>query len=181
MASNHTQHYELSQWQATDEVIRTDFNADNAKIDAALFGKLGRSQLISTMETQAGDTVLKVDFSQIDWSEWETVTVQFLIPPEKLDDDNSRLDFTLNNGRISGYFNKLSSYFCFLSLRSFQVIFQPCHNAENEIVAPVVGSTCGIAVGIGTFSQLTSMEIKYMSSDYKRFPAGLKLTIWGVR
>lgn len=36
MASGQTQYYGLSQWEATDQVIRTDFNADNAKIDAAL-------------------------------------------------------------------------------------------------------------------------------------------------
>ena len=36
MASNYTEHYDLCQWEATDQVQRTDFNADNAKIDAAL-------------------------------------------------------------------------------------------------------------------------------------------------
>ena len=36
MATNHTEHYELSQWLSTDQVVRTDFNADNAKTDAAL-------------------------------------------------------------------------------------------------------------------------------------------------
>ena len=60
MASNHTQHYELSQWQATDEVVRTDFNADNAKIDAALHGlveasaKYGNCRLYTTTYTGTG-------------------------------------------------------------------------------------------------------------------------------
>lgn len=36
MASNHTENYGLCQWEATDQVLRTDFNADNAKVDAAL-------------------------------------------------------------------------------------------------------------------------------------------------
>ena len=36
MASNKTQHYQLSQWEASDKVERLDFNADNEKIDAAL-------------------------------------------------------------------------------------------------------------------------------------------------
>lgn len=31
-----TSNYQLSQWAATDPVRRTDFNADNAKIDAAI-------------------------------------------------------------------------------------------------------------------------------------------------
>ena len=39
MATNHTTHYDLNQWQATDQVLRTDFNADNAKLEAALADK----------------------------------------------------------------------------------------------------------------------------------------------
>ena len=34
---NYTQNYQLNQWDATDRVLRTDFNSDNQKIDAALW------------------------------------------------------------------------------------------------------------------------------------------------
>ena len=34
-----TQHYQLNQWEPEDDFLRTDFNGDNAKIDAALAGK----------------------------------------------------------------------------------------------------------------------------------------------
>lgn len=36
MASNYTTNYQLNQWEPTDQVLRTDFNEDNQKIDAAL-------------------------------------------------------------------------------------------------------------------------------------------------
>ena len=36
MASSQTQNFQLNQWAETDRVLRTEFNADNAKIDAAL-------------------------------------------------------------------------------------------------------------------------------------------------
>ena len=36
MSTNYTNNYNLCQWEASDKVLRTDFNADNAKIDAAL-------------------------------------------------------------------------------------------------------------------------------------------------
>lgn len=36
MSTNHTTNYQLSQWEPEDKVLRTDFNADNAKIDTAL-------------------------------------------------------------------------------------------------------------------------------------------------
>ena len=36
MASGQTANYGLNQWAAEDQVVRTEFNEDNAKIDAAL-------------------------------------------------------------------------------------------------------------------------------------------------
>ena len=33
---NYTQKYQLCQWEETDRILRTDFNADNAKLEAAL-------------------------------------------------------------------------------------------------------------------------------------------------
>ena len=36
MSTNYTSHYNLCQWEPSDPVLRTDFNADNAKLDAAL-------------------------------------------------------------------------------------------------------------------------------------------------
>ena len=39
MASSYTSNYQLCQWEGTDKVLRTDFNGDNAKIDAALAEK----------------------------------------------------------------------------------------------------------------------------------------------
>ncbi len=42
MSSQKTEHYELNQWLATDQVLRTDFNTDNAKVDAALDALAGQ-------------------------------------------------------------------------------------------------------------------------------------------
>lgn len=42
MASNYTEHLGLCQWEATDQVLRTDFNEDNAKIDEVL-GELSKT------------------------------------------------------------------------------------------------------------------------------------------
>ena len=36
MASGQTQYYGLNQWEAADQVLRTEFNADNAKIEMVL-------------------------------------------------------------------------------------------------------------------------------------------------
>ena len=48
MSTNHTANYNLCQWEATDQVLRTDFNQDNAKIDAALKGLSDSVPVIAT-------------------------------------------------------------------------------------------------------------------------------------
>ena len=53
MASNYTTNYQLNQWEATDQVLRTDFNADNAKIDAALKGLAEKDTALEAMVSAA--------------------------------------------------------------------------------------------------------------------------------
>ena len=43
--ANYTEHYQLHQWEPTDDFLRTDFNEDFAKIDAALGEKAGVEEL----------------------------------------------------------------------------------------------------------------------------------------
>ena len=54
MASNYTSSYQLCQWEAEDKVLRTEFNADNTKIDAALAG-LAAAALKLAVGTYTGD------------------------------------------------------------------------------------------------------------------------------
>ena len=49
MSTNHTTNYQLNQWEGTDKVLRTEFNADNAKIDAAL---KANADAVDSLETQ---------------------------------------------------------------------------------------------------------------------------------
>ena len=51
MSSQKTEHYELNQWLATDQVLRTDFNADNAKIDAVLQNQTSNLSALSELVT----------------------------------------------------------------------------------------------------------------------------------
>lgn len=63
MASNYTTNYQLNQWEPTDQVLRTDFNEDDAKIDAALADlaediseKASQTALDALSSTVAGHT-----------------------------------------------------------------------------------------------------------------------------
>ena len=62
MASNHTANYNLSQWEENDEVLRVDFNADNAAIDAgmaALDGKITAEKAALEGKLAAAKTALE--------------------------------------------------------------------------------------------------------------------------
>ena len=81
MASNYTSNYGLCQWEANDKVLRSEFNGDNAKIDAAISavdsrvdGKASTSALnslkntvssLSTTITGQGNTLAKKGNCQV--------------------------------------------------------------------------------------------------------------------
>ena len=49
MATNQTENYDLNQWLSTDQVLRTDFNTDNAKLDASLAEKAEADDLAAAV------------------------------------------------------------------------------------------------------------------------------------
>lgn len=82
MASGQTANYLLNQWEAEDKVLRTEFNADNAKLDAALAGLAAEvegavqanpyQKLAHVAVTQAADTVT-LDLSGVDLSQYQAL------------------------------------------------------------------------------------------------------------
>ena len=79
MASNHTTNYNLNQWEATDKVLRTDFNADNAKIDAALAGLAGTAAEHTTAIAGLGNCA--VEHQSYTGTGAGTKTLTFAHPP----------------------------------------------------------------------------------------------------
>lgn len=79
-----TTYYQLNQWDATDRVLRTDFNGDNAKIDAALHDLAGRGAVtqLKTFTTTAavtGTANFSMDVRDIDWGAWQSVYVDMTL------------------------------------------------------------------------------------------------------
>ena len=69
MATNHTTNYELNQWISTDQVLRTDFNADNVKLDTALnslSGEVEQKADQSALNAVAASVQAKADQTALD-------------------------------------------------------------------------------------------------------------------
>lgn len=69
---NYTENYQLNQWDAGDRVLREDFNADNAKIDAAL-GEVKSAiplrKLVTLTLNETSDTTT-IDLSDFDMAQF---------------------------------------------------------------------------------------------------------------
>ena len=50
---DHTQNYQLSRWEKDDRIMMEDFNADNARIDAAIAAKADAEDVTALGETVA--------------------------------------------------------------------------------------------------------------------------------
>ena len=60
---DHTTNYQLSQWEATDRILMSDFNDDNAKIDAALKSQadaIAAKAAQSALDTVSGQLAAEV-------------------------------------------------------------------------------------------------------------------------
>ena len=75
-----TTNYRLNQWAKTDRIMMDDFNADNAKLDAALTA-LDRSSKLHTIldMTTDKDTNYFQQKLDLDWSEWKTVHIDVIL------------------------------------------------------------------------------------------------------
>ena len=72
MASNYTENYGLYQWEAADQVLREEFNQNNAKIDEALVGIQVTNCYIKLKEvvTDSAAQQIDLDVSDIDFSQY---------------------------------------------------------------------------------------------------------------
>ena len=74
-SSNKTSHLALNQWQRTDPVVMDDFNADNAKLDAAIGGmKMPVVKLLEVV-TSAAAAAVELDLSGIDLTQYRALEV----------------------------------------------------------------------------------------------------------
>ena len=83
---NQTANYQLSQWEATDRFLMSDFNSDNSKIDAALKANAEAIaaeaaarqaqpsyEKLKTVTIATQGNGLDVDISGIDWGSYQEV------------------------------------------------------------------------------------------------------------
>ncbi|WP_329737604.1 hypothetical protein [Clostridium phoceensis] len=81
MARGQTQYYGLNQWEAADQVLQTEFNADNQKIDGAL--KAMRDLIVSPSVLNVVLDKLRADINALS-SRGEKLEGKWESPPEQM-------------------------------------------------------------------------------------------------
>jgi hypothetical protein len=145
-----TQNYQLNQWDATDRILREDFNEDNARIDAALEGTKPFTKLKEFTISQTG-TQVEANISDIDFSQYHYVILDIL------GSMSGSLKFYCNTpaGSSYMYFSGNSTFYNSLGnivsnaagKISGRIIFFPYHNGEERLTC-VTHSQSSLTFGI---------------------------------
>lgn len=173
-----TENYQLNQWEAGDRILMADFNNDNAKIEAALADKLGKSQMIAQMTIGSGVREYYADLSGVDWNAWEIVMVTLDMPP--LSDTSIPMGCTVcDKDRTTISLYGTASYgVCSYAPGPLFMAFFPHRNAENPIHAIAICASPNCAYCATPFSDVAYLHFGYNAQSYAL--AGRQITIWGI-
>ena len=197
MASNYTENYGLCQWEATDQVLREEFNEGNRKVDEALkelddqvktkaeqdalsAETAARTAADEALEQKAGMKLisrtslsqvtdwLKPDLTGIDWSKWATVRI--LMKPVLNEDVTYRA--ALNGSNLMYLGNYITGM--------FQVILFPSFCRDL--------GAFGIFHPRYTDKNIASFETPFHSLQYLEFISstgnflpGTTIEVWGAK
>lgn len=201
-STNKTANFDLNQWIETDPVIRTDFNADNQKIDAALAAQPYDKLMNITAEADAAQ--IELDLTDIDLTRYQALKIyvnDILSVP-------LAMTFNNNTGTIyaTSYDGELTSFVNYAQLMrneypngltnpggavSIEILPAASHTAILSTFATATGNAAstttanrgrggcytGIASGI-SFHNINSIQFRVTSGSIK---TGIHITLWGVK
>ena len=178
MASNYTTNYQLNQWEPTDQVLRTDFNADNVKIEQAILSRLGPVEIIQqiplTSSSSLDDAVL--DLASFDWSQWTFVAIEFIGNfSSNAADRMLYIDFMAAG--LSGYPGSASE----LAPKPQLVVLFPCRDAGRTIrLVSFPGGKLGTS--IKSYGELTTVNLAASyASVLSHLQGSGSMTLYGIR
>lgn len=178
VASNYTEHLGLCQWEARDQVLRTDFNEDNAKIDTILSESHARAgmKLIREAVLEQDSTTYSCPLTNIDWSLYSVVCIDL----QPICHSSAHLDVKLGSDSTD---RMISSYEGEEDRSSAELWIFPLFLPEREV--HIV--SCGMLENVNLRTSMTyarlnlvEMSISKVESDPGMVP-GSRIRVWGMR
>lgn len=174
---NQTPNYALPSWEATDRILMEDFNDMTEKVDAAIAGRLGRSQLLQTITPEHNASSVRISLESMNWNDWEVVLVHAHCTGVSNNTDKL-LTCGVCDGRKSAYCSAGSSLLqCPPS--PVLLVLLPRHDASRNVLAFYVGASSGMGWTDFSFSQLTALNFSALY-DWD-FSSDQKITVWGIQ
>ena len=176
MASNYTTNYGLCQWEPGDNFVRTEFNQDNAKINAAL-AALGRGQQLWT--TTVGSTnSISVPTDTVNWADWTCLALFLDIPANSISQDKPfSCQLMGSSGVLPCHSTAGSSTFSIFGPKPILIVVFPLHDPEGPVRGCFIGTHCGVSIGECTYAQIE----RFLFQGSTPYPSGTSATLWGIR
>lgn len=175
-STNETSALGLSQWVLSDPFRMEDFNADNAKIDAAVARKSEFVKLKEITTTTGGVSQIDVDVSDIDFSQWQYVILDTVLTGYA----NLRVNGKTGANYIGfGYTQWVSGSLASLSTFPQRTVLLSAMQKNAR-----VGT---LSVGDAVFLYGQSNDVMYSGLQTLNFvssstlAAGSKILLWGVK
>lgn len=188
MPSNYTEHFGLSQWERADKVQMEDFNADNARIDAALACHPS-GELIADVTVEEESTTLEIDLTQVDWSRY--LALMLCAEAETLDGFQVSLCssqetcihiFNKNSAVFSDYYIALTHYSDHMTML-LPVLYNGSHVPLIFSIGHGIymGSPTAEFSGGGGSTPLNQCKTVRMKRNKGMFQPGDHVVLWGVK
>jgi len=195
---NQTANYQLNQWDPADRILRTDFNSDNEKIDAALKTSAdaiaaetaARESAVSAVSGRAGLQLIRegsitedantinLQLTDIDWSQWRAV--HLYVEPYT---STTSKTFSATWGSNSSYsFGSMSGNRAGEAPENLlHIILFPLYQSQRYICAISMGvSSPGFVEFSSRFGADKYIRLSYTDTTYL-FQAGTIYKIWGEK
>ena len=175
---NYTQNYQLNQWEASDRVLREDFNRDNQKIDAVLAEIKTQSSLTLLHECKVAQSSQEIEFPlSIDWNAWKAVHIQC---EAFTAEDRTEVYVNLGGETILTAWGNLTNTEASPYLG--HAILLPLYDARRQLFYCSTNGYTGIGwvVGDGSFASLYP-RLTLTAYRNANVNAGTTITIWGER
>ena len=179
---NKTANFQLNQWEKTDRILMDDFNADNAKIDAAMLGK----KLLLDYTTEEEALTVEVPLTGVDWGSCAVAVIKIIPSETQASPDGlwvyfGSSSYQANQGKCrSIVMGTAYDYFAEASLSGENLIFLFVgHNPNQNISGLTFYGYDVYACSFGySFSKQTVLKIYNRGSA--KTAAGTRVQIWGL-
>ena len=100
---DYTQNYQLNQWEASDRVLREDFNSDNAKIDAAIAEAKAACPYVRLLDLTTEENLTRIDLSLAGIDAGDFYRFDLYVTPAQTGEGWANALYLRVNERSSGY------------------------------------------------------------------------------